>query len=328
MEFRSVARESSAFQQPVSAAEIQEMCGRAFGAGVRVTSAVELGGGMYNTTYRVAAEGLPEPVILRIAPASERQFTSERELMRNEYATVPYLSTVASLVPRVLFADWSQEIISRDWVVQSHLTGVPAPDRLSAYERPLWRGFFAQLGEITSRVHSVRGGHFGPVAGPGFPTWSSAVFASLHSIADDLSASGLDAADVRKVAELAAEHGEVLDEIREPRLLTGDLWTVNTMLSPDAPEPVITGVLDLDRTLFGDPAADWTIRMAGAKQDERVSFWDTYSPRDASSAGAWRALVYEARHLGAIRLERHRLGNAEGVQESYVSLGKIVSALA
>ncbi|MEV6057577.1 hypothetical protein [Streptomyces sp. NPDC052107] len=61
---------------------------------------------------------------------------------------------------------------------------------------------------------------------------------------------------------------------------------------------------------------------------ERTAFWDTYGPRDASSAGAWRALVYEARHLGAIRLERQRLGNVEGVSESYVSLGKIVTVLA
>jgi aminoglycoside phosphotransferase (APT) family kinase protein len=326
VEFRSISRESSAFQQPVSPADIQEICGRAFGAGVQVTSAVELGGGMYNTTYRIIAEGLPEPVILRIAPAPEQQFVSERELMRNEYVTVPYLSTVASLVPRVLFADWSQEIIGRDWIVQSHLTGAPAPERLGAYDRALWPGFFAQLGEITSRVHSVRGPHFGPVAGPRFPTWSAAVLASLHAIADDLSASGLDAADVRKVADLAAEQRGVLDAISEPRLLTGDLWTVNTMLSTAAPEPVITGVLDLDRTLFGDPAADWTIRMASAKQDERTAFWETYGPRDTSPTAAWRSLVYEARHVGAIRLERYRLGR-DSVRDTYDSMAAVLAQL-
>ncbi|MER8009642.1 hypothetical protein [Streptomyces sp. NPDC094149] len=43
------------------------------------------------------------------------------------------------------------------------------------------------------------------------------------------------------------------------------------MLDPEAPEPVITRVLDLDRTLFGDPFADWTIRMASTKNDERTA---------------------------------------------------------
>ncbi|MFF9819736.1 hypothetical protein [Streptomyces sp. NPDC014006] len=47
--------------------------------------------------------------------------------MRSEYVTVPYLSPIADLAPRVLFADWSQEVIGRNWMVQSHLAGVPAP---------------------------------------------------------------------------------------------------------------------------------------------------------------------------------------------------------
>ncbi len=38
--------------------------------------------------------------------------------MHNEAATVPYLSPIASLVPRVLFTDWSQEITGRAWIVQ------------------------------------------------------------------------------------------------------------------------------------------------------------------------------------------------------------------
>ncbi|PWJ05072.1 hypothetical protein DKG34_25050 [Streptomyces sp. NWU49] len=227
MDFRPIPRETDAFQQPVTAEDIQAMCRRAFGATVRVTSAVELGGGMYNTTHRITADGLAEPVILRVAPVPERQFVSEHELMRNEYATVPYLAPVADLIPRVLFADWSQEIIGRDWMVQSYLEGQPAPDRLGDYSRTLWPGFFAQLGTVAKEIHAVRGPRFGPVAGPGSPTWSEAVLASLHAIADDISRVGLDAADVRKVADLAADHRNVLDEITEPRLLTGDLWTVH-----------------------------------------------------------------------------------------------------
>ncbi|MFI1702387.1 phosphotransferase family protein [Streptomyces bobili] len=326
MDFRPIPREPDAFQQSVTAEDIQAMCRRAFGSTVQVISAVELGGGMYNTTYRINANGLGAPVVLRIAPAPGRQFVSERELMRNEYETVPYLAPIADLVPRVLFADWSQEITGRDWMFQSHLDGTPAPDRLGDYPRPLWQGFFAQLGTITKDIHAVVGPRFGPVAGPGYATWSEAVLASLSSIADDVSRVGLDAADVRKVADLAAEHHKVLDEITEPRLLTGDLWTVNTMLAA-APTPVISGVLDLDRTLWGDPAADWTIRMASAKTGERTAFWDTYGPRTATAAHTWRGLVYEARHLGVIRLERHRLHNSSGVDDTYTSMAAVLAQL-
>ncbi|MFJ8140818.1 phosphotransferase family protein [Streptomyces sp. NPDC096013] len=326
MDFCPIPRAPEAFQQPVTAEDVEAIALRAFGRAVRVTSVVELGGGMYNNTYRLVAEGLDGPVILRIAPAPNQQFGSEHELMRNEYATAPFLAPIADLVPRVLAADWSQEITGRDWMVQSHLGGTPAPDRLDDYPRHLWPGFFAQLGTITKHLHAVSGPLFGPVAGPGHATWSEAVLASLSAIADDVSRVGLDASDVRKAADLAAEHHKVLNEITEPRLLTGDLWTVNTLLAP-TPTPVISGVIDLDRTLFGDPAADWTIRMASAKTDERTAFWNTYGARDSSPAAIWRALVYEARHLGAVRLERYRLHNNDGVRDTYRSMADVLAEL-
>ena len=60
-------------------------------------------------------------------------------------------------------------------------------------------------------------------------------------------------------------------------------------LDAEAAEPTITGVLDMDRTWWGDPTADWTIRMALAKQHERVAFWETYEERDRSSCAARRS---------------------------------------
>lgn len=50
------------------------MCRRAFGSTVQVASAVELGGGMYNTIYRITADSLGAPAVLRVAPAPERRF--------------------------------------------------------------------------------------------------------------------------------------------------------------------------------------------------------------------------------------------------------------
>jgi hypothetical protein len=129
VDLRSISRDPHAFQQPVTVQDIQVIGRRAFGDAARVASAVELGGGMYNTTYRITVDHLETPAILRIAPAPGQQFSSERELRRNEYVAVPYLSPIAGLVPRVLFADWSQEITDLDWIVQSHLTGVAAPER-------------------------------------------------------------------------------------------------------------------------------------------------------------------------------------------------------
>jgi aminoglycoside phosphotransferase (APT) family kinase protein len=328
MEFRPITRAPGAFQQSVTPEEIEAICRRAFGTDTKVVSATELGTGMYNTTYRVTVAGRERAVILRIAPEPERQFTSERALMRNEYASLPYLAALAPLMPRVLAVDFTHEITGRDYMVQSLLDGIPGTEHLHTYPRSAWPVYYRQLGEIAQRVHDVRGPSFGPITGPAYGRWSEAIAASLKDIATDLEGIGLDASDVRKVIMAAHHHQAVLDEITEPRMLAGDLWLPNTQLDHHAPEPVITGVYDFDRTWWGDPAADWTIRMVTAKPDERRTFWDTYGPLDQSDAATWRSKIYEARHLGAIRLERHRLGNSEGVRNSYESMAPILAAVA
>ncbi|WP_427887512.1 phosphotransferase family protein [Kribbella sp. GL6] len=324
MDLRAIEREPDAFQRGLTAPQIAAICRRAFGPDADLVAAVELGYGGYNSVYRI---DLPEPVILRVAPAEAVQFRSELHLMRNEYASVPWLTPIAPLMPRVLAVDWSHDVVDRDWMIQSCLTGVPAPEHLDRYPRSGRTTFFRQLGAITRTVHDVRGPSFGRVDNPSYERWSDAVITSFHRIADDLEHAGLDATDVRRAAALAIRGRATLDEIREPRLLTGDLWTVNCLLDPTAPEPLITGVLDFDRTEFGDPAADWPIRMAQAKPDERKSFWTTYGPLTTTPPATWRATLYEARHLATLRLERHRLNNPEAVHQSFDTMSKLLADL-
>jgi aminoglycoside phosphotransferase (APT) family kinase protein len=302
VELRSVERVAGAFQQPLTASEIDALCRRAFGPRIVVESAVELGNGGYNTTYRVDLGS--SRVILRVAPAPERQFRSERELLRNEYAALPYFAPIAALLPRTLAADFTHDLIGRDYLFQTELPGAPVPGAIDRYPRPAWASMYRQLGSITRAVHDVRGRSFGSIAGPGYASWSEAVIASFEEIAADLPSSG-----VREICAAAAAHRRVLDEITEPRLLHGDLWTINLMIDPDAPEPTICGVFDCDRASWGDPAADWTIRMALRRPGtERDAFWETYGPLDQSPGAQLRSLVYRARHSAALLLERRRLG--------------------
>jgi aminoglycoside phosphotransferase (APT) family kinase protein len=327
MELLQVGRDGGAFQRGLTAGQVEAVCRRAFGKDIVPVQAVELGFGAYNSVYRVELDGWDEPVVLRVAPEEGLQFGSERRLMRNEYASVPWLAGIADLMPRVLAVDWSHEVVDRDWMIQTCLPGIPAPEQLGRYPRSGRTTFFRQLGAIARTVHDVRGPQFGRVDGPGHASWSEVVIASFTQIADDLEQAGLDAADVREAAALADRGRATLDEVKDPRLLTGDLWTVNCLLDPSAPEARISGVLDFDRTEFGDPAADWTIRMAQAKDDEREAFWESYGDLDRSPAATWRAAIYEARHLAAIRLERHRLTKPEAVRESYTAMAKVLSTV-
>ncbi|MEU9254464.1 aminoglycoside phosphotransferase family protein [Streptomyces sp. NPDC048270] len=327
MEFHQLERPRGAFQQSVSAEQVQRMCRRAFGSDHQVVSAVELDGGMYNNTYRVEFAG-EQPTILRVAPEPSRQSRIERELMRNEHAVQPFLAPISSLLPRILAVDFTHQIIGRDWMIQSLLPGVPAPEGLKIRPRAEWGRFFGQLGAITRQVHDVRGPHFGPITGPGFSRWSDAVIAVLQDTAADLEDAGLDARDVREAAAIAEKNRSLLDEVTEPRLLTGDLFTINCLVRECDGPLTITGVIDFDRATWGPRDADWTIFMASRRTSpERDVFWTSYGPLSAEPAAVRRRLIYRVMHLGAIRLERKRTGRVEGLAESYADVTAVMAEL-
>ncbi|MEU4358736.1 hypothetical protein [Streptomyces virginiae] len=68
MELHVIERSANAFQQGLTERQILAVARRAFGPGAEVRAARELGGGMYNTTYRIALAERGEPVVLRVAP--------------------------------------------------------------------------------------------------------------------------------------------------------------------------------------------------------------------------------------------------------------------
>jgi aminoglycoside phosphotransferase (APT) family kinase protein len=328
VEFEPVERAPEAFQQPVTADQALALCRRAFGDHTEPVSVTELGLGAYNSTYRVDL-GPAGTVILRVAPEPARQSRAERSLMRNEHASIPYLAPIATLMPRTLMADFTHEVIGRDYVFQSYLEGVPAPDHLPTYPRPEWAPFFAQLGTLTRRLHEVRGDSFGWVAGPRFTRWIDAFRSSLADVAAALDDAGLDSGDVRETAAIAAAQSAIFDEIREPRLLHGDLWTANVMVSPTAPEPTITGICDCDRASWGDPAADWSMFRAGQRPGtERDAFWLTYGRPSPSPAAAQRTRFYQVLHLATLRLEEHRrVGPTENVRSSFAYIRELIGQL-
>ncbi|MEU5693229.1 aminoglycoside phosphotransferase family protein [Actinosynnema sp. NPDC020468] len=301
--------------------DVEVLARRAFGADARVLGVRELGGGLYNTTCLVTlAAGR---AVLRIAPEERRQARIERRLMRNEQAALPHFAPIAAMMPRTLFADWTHDLVDRDYVWQSVLPGVPAVDGIKRYPRHEWQPYYRGLGAITRKVHDVRGERFGPVAGPWFDSWGDAVLALLHDTAADLVDAGLVARDVEQVARIVARDKGLFDAVTEPRLLHGDLWTPNLMLDPDAPEPTVVGVLDHDRASWGDPLADWGLSLlAGKPADARAAFQETYGPTDGP-----RGLVYRAVHLGAARLERHRTGRTDRVRASYDEMAALIREL-
>jgi aminoglycoside phosphotransferase (APT) family kinase protein len=315
----------------VTATEVEAMCARVLGEAAEVRTAVELGWGSYNTTFRVDLAG-PTPVILRVAPRPEVQLRSERYWLRSEYAATAWLVGLGSLVPQVLGADFTHQVIGRDYMVQTFLPGVPAPEKLPSYDRALWPGFFAQLGAIARRVHEVPGESWGPLAAPIDEHWSDALLRSFVDSIADLARWSLLSHDVVRlcaVVEANRDRLDNIDSINQPRLTHGDLWTANILLDPVADKPTVIGVVDSERAWWGDPLADWAIYRADARPvtAERDAFWSAYGDRPKGPHVDWRRHLYRGRHLVAERVEAARGGNHDRADATVTELADVLSAL-
>lgn len=327
MRHQTVDRGPAPFQQPLTPDQIEAVCAHAFGSGTVVDAAIELDGGLYNTTYRLEVRAM-DPVILRVAPAEERQSRTERHFMRNELAAGRYLSPLGHLVPRTIAADVTHRIIDRDWMIQALLPGVPAPDVMRDLGPEARAAHFRELGELHAALHGVRGEAFGMVAGPPHPTWSGAILGWLDDTIADVSDAGLDAADLRTAREVVVACAAVLDEVTEPRLLHGDMWALNVLVQLVDGIPRVTGVIDADRAFWGDPMADWAMQML-VRRDPAVSepFWQGYGTPPARLGDDIRSLVYQIRFVAADRVECHRLGATEALAGTYRRMETLISAL-
>jgi aminoglycoside phosphotransferase (APT) family kinase protein len=225
--------------------------------------------------------------------------------------------------------DFTHQILERDYLFQTYMEGeqwAQIMHTLTPEEnKVLWR----QLGSITKKIHAVQGDHFGNAAlHSSFPSWSLAVIDWLTTITRDLEEVRLDATDMRSLLNITQANRRLLDEITQPQLLHGDLWTVNILVKRGENGPMIVAVLDSDRTSWGDPMADWTMfllhRNVGTEVD---AFWETYGQPEKSLEAQLRMLIYQGRYIGEARLEHHRLHHHETVKRSYQDMQTIIDAL-
>jgi aminoglycoside phosphotransferase (APT) family kinase protein len=312
--------------------QIVAMCQRAFGLSVRVVSARELSGGTFNSTFLITLND--QQVILRIAPPPTADLLwHEQWLMRREQHIQPFFAALASLMARTLLADFTHQLIDRDYVFQSYLAG----DRWDAIteafsldeELRLWE----QFGRITKTIHNTVGTTFGgPYPAPEFATWSETVRYRLEHAIQALVEAQLDVSDLRSVVAIVRNQTARLDAIEQPHLLHGDLWLFNLLVTRDVDGPTISGVLDADRAWWGDPLADWTmfvLAMAAAPETHHVHarFWQAYGEVEQTPEVTFRQAVYEAMHVGAALVWASHHDDADTVQRGKRDLGAIVKRL-
>ena len=210
----------------------------------------ELGHGWFNVAYRIRLRD-GRLVVCKIAPPPDVEvMTYERGAMGIELATLELIrANTAVPVPPVDHTDRSRELVDADYFFMPYvdadnlgiISGSLSPEVLDAYNEA--------LGAANRDINGIVGTAFGPLAGPGDPTWRACFTRMIGDVLTDGERRAVDLGyDYRLLREVIADHADCLDQVTEPRLIEWDLWDSNVMIR----DGEIVCIIDHERAFYGD----------------------------------------------------------------------------
>jgi len=208
----------------------------------------ELGHGWFNVAYRLRLRDGYQAVLKVAPPAGVEVMTYERRAMATELAALSLLTETDVPVPTVDFADSSRELVDADWFVMRYVDadnyGV-IRSSLSACEQDK---LDVAVGAANRSLNALRGPAFGPLGGPGVPTWRQCFLGLVEDVLHDGERRAVDL-DYVALRALVAAHADALDEVTEPRFVEWDLWPSNVLIRDGR----IVCLIDHERAFYGDP---------------------------------------------------------------------------
>jgi len=259
------------------------------------------------------------PLVLRIAPPDDRarMLFYEHRLMRQEPDIHRLLRERTTIpVPRIVAADFSHAVIDRDYLLMERLPGVPVSDHPSLTSSG-WESVLRAVGDCLRQAHAITTSQYGYI-GPHRPMepqpdWASAFLVMWNLLIDDIErCGGYDAEDADLMRRLLDRHLPLFDRPVSASLLHMDVWSQNILADAHGR---LTGLVDWDRALFGDPEIEFAVLdYCGISEP---AFWEGYgAQRDESPEAQIRRcfyLLYEVQKYIVIR--RARDGDPRGADQ-------------
>jgi aminoglycoside phosphotransferase (APT) family kinase protein len=211
----------------------------------------ELGHGWFNVAYRIRLRDSSQ-VVLKIAPPPAVEvMTYERGAMSIELAALKLIRERTSVpVPAVDFADQSHELCDADYFFMSFIDA----DNLGIVGETLPRAardaYHEAVGAANRELNSIHGAAFGPLAGPGDPSWRVVFTALVEEVLRDGERRAVNLGwDYDVIRDVIARNADCLHDVRDPRFVEWDLYDNNVMVRDGA----IVSIIDHERAFYGDP---------------------------------------------------------------------------
>lgn len=248
--------------------------------------------GQFNSSWYVDVAG--RQCVLRVAPPDDydRLLFYEYRMMRQEPDLHVLLAQRTRVpVPAIILADFERQTCRRDFLLMERLPGRVISE-LSLDRRGVDR-LLGQVGRALRQVHDICGEKYGYIGNhrpmTPQPDWPSAFMVMWHQLLDDIvRCGGYSEQEADGMRRLLDQYLAVFDRKVPASLLHMDVWAEN-ILADERGE--LTGLLDWDRALFGDPEIEFAVLdYCGISEP---AFWEGYgSERNTSRTAELRRTFY------------------------------------
>ncbi len=219
-----------------------------------LTGFKELTDGYFSAIYRLTlADG--RALVMKVAPPDHvRVLRYEVNLLLAEAGALALVSERTNLpVPRVRVHDTSRQHVGADYLLMDALPGLSLWHARDHLPKAIYQALQRQAGAALRQINAITGDGFGYFAGEKrFTRWRACFDAMLRGVLADGQAAAVPLSfGYAKLLALAQAHFPALDAVAAPRLVHWDLWDGNLLVDPAGGH--LTGILDFERTLWGDP---------------------------------------------------------------------------
>ena len=186
-------------------------------------------------------------------PPSARLLRYEENLLQVEVETMRLVQERTEVpVPKIIAYDRSMAEVDSEYFLMDRLLGVPYNTVRETWSEAEQVPVQWEIGHCLRQMHRITSPQFGLYNGPHFPTWREA----FMSMFDFLEMDGRDLQVELPEGAFALGRGlnPVLESVEEASLVHWDLWDGNVFVD----RKKLTGVIDFERALWGDPLIETT----------------------------------------------------------------------
>lgn len=257
----------------------------------------ELKEGFFNAAYQVCLSDGRE-VILKIAPPQGVEvLTYEKNIMDTEVAAMRLARKNPAIpVPEIFYHDAALDLCDSEYFFMEKLSGENYGIIKSSLSPEDQAQIDQQIGAIIQEINGFTGTYYGYPGNSDLRagTWKEAFLKIMDAILEDGQKKNAEygGISISEIRDVVLKHASSLEAVTTPQMVHWDAWDLNVFIK----EGRVTGLLDFERVLWGDPLLEAQFRPLFGEEN---GYLRGYGKTHFTHAEDVRCHLYSL-HLGVV----------------------------